>query len=112
MPAASAVQPYRHAGPGHMLLGLPDRIGAEMEDGGGQHRRRVALAHAFDQMIQGADAARCDDRDSDGIGNSERGLLGLAFHPNYKNNGYLYVYYSKGNTFKYFFIKVFLLSCV
>jgi len=25
----------------------------------------------------------------------ERGLLGLAFHPNYEVNGYLYVYYTK-----------------
>lgn len=28
---------------------------------------------------------------------SERGLLGLAFHPDYANNGYFYVYYSKPN---------------
>ncbi len=28
---------------------------------------------------------------------SERGLLGLAFHPDYSNNGYFYVYYSKPN---------------
>jgi glucose/arabinose dehydrogenase len=28
---------------------------------------------------------------------SERGLLGLAFHPDYVNNGYFYVYYSKVN---------------
>ncbi len=26
-------------------------------------------------------------------GNDERGLLGLAFHPNYATNGYFYVYY-------------------
>jgi glucose/arabinose dehydrogenase len=26
---------------------------------------------------------------------SEMGLLGLAFHPNYKNNGYFYVYYTR-----------------
>ena len=25
---------------------------------------------------------------------SEQGLLGLAFHPNYANNGYFYVYYT------------------
>src|SRR4030095_14297902 len=33
---------------------------------------------------------------------SEQGLLGLAFHPNYATNGYLYVYYTDlhgiGNT--------------
>lgn len=27
----------------------------------------------------------------------ERGLLGLAFHPNYKSNGYFYVNYTRGN---------------
>ena len=27
----------------------------------------------------------------------ERGLLGLAFHPNYKENGFIYVDYTKGN---------------
>lgn len=27
----------------------------------------------------------------------ELGLLGLAFHPNYKNNGYFYVYYTKNS---------------
>ena len=26
--------------------------------------------------------------------NSEQGLLGLAFHPNYQENGYFYVYYT------------------
>ncbi|MDQ3022467.1 MAG: PQQ-dependent sugar dehydrogenase [Bacteroidota bacterium] len=29
------------------------------------------------------------------ISGGERGLLGLAFHPNYSNNGYFYVYYTK-----------------
>lgn len=29
-----------------------------------------------------------------GVPTDERGLLGLAFHPNYANNGYFYVYYS------------------
>ncbi|MEO8209211.1 MAG: PQQ-dependent sugar dehydrogenase [bacterium] len=29
------------------------------------------------------------------ISGGERGLLGLAFHPNYANNGYFYVYYTK-----------------
>lgn len=27
-------------------------------------------------------------------GGSEQGLLGLAFHPNYANNKYYYVYYT------------------
>ncbi len=30
---------------------------------------------------------------------SERGLLGLAFHPNYAANGYLYVYYTRVGDF-------------
>lgn len=35
-----------------------------------------------------------------GANSSERGLLGLAFHPNYKENGYFYVNYTdtSGNT--------------
>lgn len=35
-------------------------------------------------------------------GYSERGLLGVAFHPNYASNGYIYVNYSlkvNGGTF-------------
>lgn len=28
----------------------------------------------------------------------ERGLLGLAFHPDYENNGYFYVYYTRNGT--------------
>lgn len=30
-------------------------------------------------------------------GGNEQGLLGIAFHPNYKQNGYFYVYYTKYN---------------
>ena len=30
-------------------------------------------------------------------GANERGLLGMAFHPDYKNNGYLFVNYTGGN---------------
>ena len=36
-------------------------------------------------------------RVSAGDGTVETGLLGLAFHPNYKNNGYFYVNYTAGN---------------
>ncbi|TFG27094.1 MAG: glucose sorbosone dehydrogenase [Promethearchaeota archaeon] len=32
------------------------------------------------------------------VSGGERGLLGLAFHPNYEINGYLYVYYTKIGT--------------
>jgi glucose/arabinose dehydrogenase len=31
------------------------------------------------------------------VSGGERGLLGLAFHPDYKNNGYFYVNYTRGN---------------
>lgn len=34
---------------------------------------------------------------ADGTGNNERGLLGLAFHPNYGTNGYFYVNYTNNN---------------
>ena len=30
--------------------------------------------------------------------NPEEGMLGLAFHPNYSQNGYFYVYYTEGST--------------
>lgn len=35
-----------------------------------------------------------DIRDRVSRDNNEEGLLGFAFHPNYANNGYMYVYYS------------------
>jgi glucose/arabinose dehydrogenase len=37
-----------------------------------------------------------DIRDRVFSGHSEEGLLGLAFHPDFKNNGYFYVYYTAG----------------
>ena len=41
-----------------------------------------------------------DIRDRVGSNGSERGLLGIAFHPNYRRNGYFYVNYTdlSGNT--------------
>ncbi len=35
------------------------------------------------------------NRVSAGSGNGEKGLLGLAFHPNYNANGYFFVYYTR-----------------
>ena len=34
-------------------------------------------------------------------GQSEQGLLGLAFHPNYATNGYFYVHYNNNTYWKY-----------
>jgi hypothetical protein len=52
-----SIEPHGYAGPGHMVLGLPDRIFAEMEDRGRQHRCRMALGHARHQMVEIANAA-------------------------------------------------------
>ncbi|MEL6862944.1 MAG: PQQ-dependent sugar dehydrogenase [Bacteroidota bacterium] len=38
-----------------------------------------------------------DDRVRNTSGQSEQGLLGLAFHPDYANNGYFYVHYTRNN---------------
>ena len=47
-----------------------------------------------------AQTALLDIRERVGSGGSEQGLLGLAFHPNFGQNGRLFVYYTdkKGNT--------------
>ncbi len=37
------------------------------------------------------------DIDSQVLSGGERGLLGLAFHPNYTTNGYFYVYYTNNS---------------
>ena len=39
-----------------------------------------------------------DLRDRIDAGGNEKGLLGLAFHPDYKNNGYLYVNYTTADS--------------
>ena len=67
-------------------LGLANRVGAEMEDRGGEHRAGMAVANAFDQMVEGADAAAGDDRRAHGVGDGpgERdvvaGLGAVAVH--------------------------------
>ena len=58
----ASVHPHRDSMACHVALGLANRIGAEMKDRGGKHRGGTALAHAFDEMIERADAARGDDR--------------------------------------------------
>ena len=54
---------------GEVGLGLGDRIGAEMEDRGGEHGAGMALFHALDQVVERADAARGDHRHMHFIGN-------------------------------------------
>src|SRR6185312_7784772 len=44
------VESHRKARLGHMSFRLRNRIGAEMEYRGGEHRRGVAVANAFHQM--------------------------------------------------------------
>ena len=50
----------------HMRLGLGNGVVAEVEDGGGQHSAGTPVAHAFDQVVERADPARGDHRESDG----------------------------------------------
>src|ERR1700692_1371893 len=63
----SGIEPHRQAGPGHMVLGLAHGILAEVEDRGGQHGAGMAVADAFDQVIEIADAARGDDWHGDRV---------------------------------------------
>ncbi len=67
-PFRMRAEPHRQAGRGHVRLGLADGEGAEMEDRGGQHRGGVAVADAFDEMVQRADAARGDHRHAHRVG--------------------------------------------
>ena len=66
--ARLGIEPHRQAGARHVLLGCADRVFAEMEDRGGEHRGGMAVADALDQMIESADAARSDDRHRHGVG--------------------------------------------
>ena len=74
------------AGSRHVLLGFADGVGAEVEDGGGEHGAGVAVLHAIDEMVERADAARGDDRNGDGVGDGARqgeveaGLGAVAIH--------------------------------
>ena len=47
----------RQARFGHISLGFAHRVLAKMKDRSGQYRGRMAVADAFDQVIQGADPA-------------------------------------------------------
>src|SRR5437660_1040098 len=62
------IKPYRQPGAGHVLLGLADRVFAEMEDRGREYRGRMPVADALYQMVEGADPARGDHRHRHRIG--------------------------------------------
>ena len=53
--------------------------------------------HVFPNQATTAAAPVFLDLSSKVVAGGERGLLGLAFHPDYKTNGYFYVNYTRGN---------------
>ena len=55
-----------------MRLGLRNREIAKMKDGGRQHRGRTAFRDAIDEVIQRANAARCNHRDGHSIRDGAR----------------------------------------
>lgn len=56
------------------------------------------LIRVFDNSQSASEAPTfLDIRDQVDDSGNEEGLLGLAFHPNYKNNGYFYVNYTASN---------------
>src|SRR3546814_13761747 len=78
--AMRALLAHRDAGLAHVRLGLADGELAEMEDRGGEHSGSVTLAHAVDQIVEAADAARGDHRHADRVGDraGERVVEALA----------------------------------
>src|SRR5690242_1328666 len=64
----------------HIAFGLSDRVLAIVEDRGGKHGAGVALPHAFDQVIERADAPARDHRNRHGVGNGA-GQLEVEAHP-------------------------------
>jgi len=53
--------------------------------------------HVFPNKADAASAPVFLDITSKVVSGGERGLLGLAFHPDYKSNGFFYVNYTTGN---------------
>src|SRR5262245_26314711 len=90
-PAASRVESYRQGGARHVFLGLAHRMLAEMEDAGGEHGAGMPVANAFDQMLQGPDAAGSDDRHRHRVSHSagerdvEPGAGPIAIHGGEQN---------------------------
>src|SRR3954465_10096316 len=59
--------PHRYAPVGQVLLCLPDRVLAEVEDRGGQDGAGSAVGQALVEMVEGTDPPTGDDRDTDGL---------------------------------------------
>src|SRR5712692_2716050 len=66
------IEPHRQAGASHVVLGFADAVLAEMEDRGGEHRGRMAVADAGDKMIEIAGATGSDHRHGNRVGNGSR----------------------------------------
>jgi glucose/arabinose dehydrogenase len=55
------------------------------------------LIHVFPNKAETKSAAVFLDIKPQVVSGGERGLLGLAFHPDFKSNGFFYVNYTRGN---------------
>src|SRR6478736_9656884 len=62
------IEPHRQPGFRHINLGFAHAMFAKVEDRGGQDRRGVAIADAFDHVPECANATRGYDRNRDGVG--------------------------------------------
>jgi glucose/arabinose dehydrogenase len=85
-----------------VAAGLPDSDGI-VSAGDGSGRLFVVIRPGLIRVIQGGQVLAVpflDIRNRVLSSSSERGLIGLTFHPNYKSNGYFYVNYIdlNGNT--------------
>src|SRR5438105_651109 len=67
---AICLRPYRSHGdpaPGQVLLGLPDRVLAEVEDRRRQHGVGTPLERALGEVLEATDAPAGDHRDAHGV---------------------------------------------
>lgn len=72
--------------------GDPDRLFIIEKQG------RIRVFHIPDNQLRTSYFLNIDSIVGGGTStNSEQGLLGLAFHPDYVNNGYFYVYYTNNS---------------
>src|SRR5437879_1064569 len=74
----SSRPPHRDAPGGEVLLGLPDRVLAEVEDRGGQDGAGAAVGDALVQVFEGADATAGDDGDGHGLAHRPEELAVVA----------------------------------